>query len=75
MSFMQMRTLLKIGIHGKYAFQILTSTGLLEEGQLKVKTNLLYADEFGSFWKKALHQIDELIAGKTLNAADAVTVR
>lgn len=60
---------------GKYSYQMFAAaSSLLEEGELKVKANLLYSTEIYSFWKKALHAVEDRIAGKAIDPANDVSV-
>lgn len=59
---------------GKYSYQILSSTGIEEEGALRVKANFLISADPLSYWRKALKAVEDRIAGKTLDPANDVTV-
>lgn len=59
---------------GRYSYQIIGATSLIEEGSLKVKANLLYSTDIASYWKKVLKQIDERLAGKAIDPANEVSV-
>ena len=61
-------------IPGKYAFQILNSEGLEKQDNLKVTPNLLYSQDISSYWRKVLKQVEDRIAGKSIDSANAVTV-
>lgn len=64
----------KTFIPGRYNFQIIAGDSLEEEGIIKIKPNLLYADNYESFWRKVLRQCEERIAGKAIDPANSVTV-
>jgi len=57
-----------------YNYQIISSTGLVESGRLKVLPNLLYSHTTDSYWKTVVRQIEERLAGKAVDAAYSVSV-
>ena len=59
---------------GKYSYQILSPTGIEEEGALRVKANFLISADPLSYWRKALKAVEDRITGKTLDPANDVTV-
>jgi len=61
-------------IPGRYSYQVLDSNGIIEEGTIKVKANLMFSTDIDSYWKKALKAVEERIAGKTLDPANDVSV-
>lgn len=61
-------------VPGIYTYQVINETGLEAQGKLKVKPNLLYADDIASYWKKVVDAIDKKLAGKADEIADSVTV-
>lgn len=59
---------------GRYSYQVIGSNGIIEEGTIKVKANLLFSTEIDSYWKKALKQVEDRITGKAIDPAESVTV-
>lgn len=60
---------------GRWSYQILGPSGIDEQGVLKVLPNLEFTNDIAaSYWKKVLVQIDERLAGKTIDPADSISV-
>ena len=59
---------------GKYNFQVLGATGILDKGQIKVLANLEYSDEVEGYWQKVLKAVEDTIAGKATAASQSVTI-
>lgn len=58
----------------KYNYQILDGTGLLEEGVLKVKANLLYTSTTDSYWAKVVKACEAKLAGRAEELVYSVSV-
>lgn len=59
---------------GPYTYQVVNPTGLEKQGKLKVKANLLYADDVASYWRQVLQAIDEKLKGRATDATNSVHV-
>ncbi len=59
----------------RYDYQVIGLEGLVEEGVLKVKANLLYSSSTESYWKQVVKAIEEKLAGRASELAYHVSVR
>ena len=64
----------KTGFLGVYNYQIISDCKIYEEGKMKIKANLLYSSDIESYWQKALRQVEERLAGKSIDPANEITV-
>ena len=58
----------------KYNYQILDDTGLLEEGVLKIKANLLYTSQAGSYWAQVVSACEAKLAGRAEELVYSISV-